>query len=81
MAVRRQCNRYRTTPHGTDRVEVLRRAKRFFRTGLNTDAFMIWGENGKTWEADYLPHNKDAKLPNMVLYRWNGTRWEQVENE
>ena len=33
MAVRRQCNRYRTEPYGNDFDNVLKRAKAFFKDG------------------------------------------------
>lgn len=76
MAVRRQCNRYRTAPHGTDFEDVLRRGKRFFRL---SGEFMVWGENGN-WSADSVPLGfktpKDARV-----YKWNGKRWELKEEK
>lgn len=83
MAVRKQCNRYRTAPSGRLRYEVVQKAKRFFRTGLNDDAFMVWGEckldkdgnDVSFWQSDHIPAY-DCNLPNQRFYKWNGTRWK-----
>ena len=77
MAARKQINRYKSTPYGKNRIEVYWKAKRFFRTGLNTDSFVIWGDDEYGWQADYPPINQKSNLPNLVRYRWNGTRWEE----
>ncbi len=71
MAVRRQCNRYRTPPFGADFNDVLKRGKAFHKDG----EFMVWGgSNGGVWCADSIPAwgeiPADAKIYKKVGHRW-----------
>lgn len=71
MAVRRQCNRYRTEPYGKDFNDVLKRGKAFHKDGV----FMVWGgSRGGVWEADRLPAfgtiPEDARIFAKTGKRW-----------
>lgn len=72
--VRKQCNRYREDPYGTDYRDVLQRGKRAHRL---SGEFMVWGgsKNG-VWLASTLPGW--GRLPDdATVYRWTGKRWEE----
>ena len=72
MAVRRQCNRYKTAPFGKDFNDVVKRGKSFYKDG----AFMVWGgSSGGCWEADRLPAEcfkipQDARIFLKGEHRW-----------
>lgn len=72
MAVRKQHNRYRTEPFGTDFSEVLKKSKAFFKDGT----FMIFGGiHGRVWCASRLPAScfalpQDARIFTKVSGRW-----------
>ena len=73
--VRRQCNRYKTEPFGSDREDVLKRAKRFFR---DHGAFMLT-EYGNTYSAFSIP--AFGSIPSgAVVYRFRGGKWEVMGN-
>lgn len=72
MAVRRQCNRYRTEPFGNDFNDVLKRGKAFHKDG----SFMMV-EYGKTWTAMRLP-SWGAIPANAKVYTKEGRFWREA---
>lgn len=75
MAVRKQCNRYRSEPYGDDFNEVLKRAKRFFKDGTfgiyKREEFTIWS----TFRAACW-----GEPDNAIYYTKNGHKWE-IDNK
>ena len=76
MSVRRQINRYRTTPAGRDYADVLKRGKRFHN---HRDFEMQPYTSGDRvlWSAETptLPTFKPPK--GTIRVHWNGKRWEE----
>ena len=72
MAVRKQCNRYKTEPFGTDYNDVLKRAKRFFKDGT----FMMV-KYGNVWTSTTVPIGF-KKPENAIYFTKNNGRWENV---
>ncbi len=77
MGVRRQCNRYKTNPYGSDFNDVLKRAKAFFKDG----EFMIWGGTHGVWCADFLPGKAFSLPKDAHIFRKVGRRWIEVMPE
>lgn len=73
MAVRRQCNRYKTEPFGSDEQNVIKRAKAFFKDG----EFMIT-KYGLTYCSSRLPLNQfKTPLGARIFKKINGRWFEQ----
>lgn len=69
MAVRRQCNRYRTEPFGTDFDDVLKRAKRYYK---NERFYISKFENVYT---ALLPSIGFKDPDNAVYFHKTNGRW------
>lgn len=80
MSVRKQCNRYRTEPFGTDFEEVLKRGKRFFSVGYTPGDQFMMTKYGTTWTACQLP--AFGKIPtDAIVYEKDGRYWKKVNAE
>lgn len=78
MSVRKQHNRYRVDPYGTDKADVLRRGKRFFTIGNYHQDFMLMPYKD-IWTASSLP--AWGKMPRgAIVVTWNGKRWTERES-
>lgn len=87
MSVRRQINRYRTSPSGYDYMDVLRRGKRFFTgTGgahydFEITPFLSPGSDKVLWTADYPSPSPFTSPKGTVSVRWDGMRWTETQKE
>ena len=73
MAVRRQCNRYREEPYGTDFDNVVKRAKIFFKDG----PFLV--SKFKHIYCSGRPAVHPYKDPDDAVYfTKEGRRWREV---
>lgn len=85
MAVRKQCNRYRTDPMGEDYKTVLRKGKAFFtHVGIHTTFEIAPFEisAGKTWwHAHRLTVAPFKQHEGTIIVKWNldKKRWEEIE--
>lgn len=76
MSVRRQTNRYRTTPTGYDYADVLKRGKRFHGHDdfeMQPTTFgdrTIWAAEARTLPRFSVPKG-------TICVHWNGKRWEE----
>ena len=76
MEVRRQCNRYREEPYGTDFDNVVRRAKLFYKDGT----FLV--SKFKHIYCAQRPAIKPYKDPDGAVYFEKvGHRWERRDKE
>ena len=75
MAVRRQCNRYKTEPWGTDYKEVLKRAKAFFKD----ETFYITKYN--TVYCSFRPSFRFKDPDDAVYYKKVGHKWIEQSKE
>lgn len=74
MAVRRQCNRYRTEPFGEDFDDVVKRAKAFYK-----DETFLVSKFNRTYCAE-RPAIHPFKDPEDAVYFVKvGRRWERRE--
>ena len=75
MAVRRQCNRYKTEPFGKDYNDVLKRGKSFFKI---EGEFMMMPPlyEGSIWTAHRLPVFGSLPKGAIVFAKENG-RWHK----
>lgn len=73
MAVRRQCNRYRTEPFGRDYEDVLKRGKAFYKEG----SFMM-AEYSGVWSALNIPAFGTLPESARIFSKIDG-RWQEVK--
>lgn len=81
MAVRRQCNRYRTTPIGYDYDEVLKKGKAFHRISGEFEMQPFESASGKVmWSAESttLPTFNAPKGTRKYRFNNSNRRWEEV---
>ena len=82
MAVRRQCNRYRTEPSGYDYKDVLKRGKAFFTYNGHHEPFEMTDYLGDGfWMAHTRTHKPFKVHEGTILVKWNRDkkRWEEQE--
>lgn len=75
MAVRRQCNRYKTAPSGRDFQEVLKKAKSFFRNTGRFEIALFGGVYTTTGETDPCYSVPDGTR----FFVFNGKRWKETD--
>ena len=76
MAVRKQCNRYRTPPSGTDFDNVLKRGKTFYRS-YGEFEMTPWGDR---WTAERPTVSPFKMLEGTIVYKWNykDKKWQII---
>lgn len=91
MSVRRTHNRSKERPYGRDFLDVLRRSKAFNTTTVcsgseNTiyhDDFEIHPfkskNGGVIWFCERITLNPFKKPDGTRTFRWNGKKWEEVQ--
>ena len=80
MAVRKQCNRYRTEPFGKDYKAVLKKAKAFFSRGGYHESFEMTDFLGDGYWLAHprtLPPFKIHKGTIIVEWNRDKKRWEE----
>lgn len=80
MAVRRQCNRYRTEPSGRDYKAVLKKGKAFFTYNGYHQPFEMSNYDG-LWLAHRRTLPGFAVHEGTILIEWNRekNKWEEKE--
>jgi len=71
MAVRKQCNRYKTEPYGIDFHDVLKRAKAFYKDG--TIMIVKYGDIFTSSRPSIGFKNPD----NAVFFTKKGNKWQE----
>ena len=80
MAVRKQCNRYRTEPYGMAYEEVLKKAKAFYRTA---GVFELTQSSSGMWHAQSETNYPFIKNETARTYKFNyqTNKWLEVVAE
>lgn len=81
MGVRRQINRYRTTPGGYDFLEVLKKGKAFHRASGRFEMVPFETPKGEWWSAESptLPTFEPHKGTKRYRFNEERKRWEEVD--
>jgi len=80
MAVRKQCNRYRTEPSGTDYKTVLKKGKAFFTYNEHHQSFEMANFDG-LWLAHRRTLPGFTVHEGTIIVEWNRDKkkWEEKE--
>ena len=80
MAVRKQCNRYRTEPSGTDYKTVLKKGKAFFTYNEHHEPFEMANFDG-LWLAHRRTLPGFTVHEGTIIVEWNRdkNKWEEKE--
>lgn len=75
MAVRRQCNRYKSEPYGLNFQTVLKKAKAFYRS---VGVFEIYQTSSGQWHASRETLEPFIKHEGTITYKFDG-KWSEVK--